>query len=178
MSKIFFAKCEFPTATIEKGKEYEVLDENDNIITIKNDKGNKISLIRDRFSVVRAEDNSPKEEASKIICKTTGKFKSITVGNKYTIEKESKDFYYIINDLGKQSRYGKKYFQIAKKYVPKEKAKVLKAVCYFPIEGETTFKKAYDFKEGGQVKADFISIKNDKGVTSLYLKKRFKLEKV
>ena len=169
--KQFFAECIHPTSTLGKGKKYEIINEDTDRITILNDNGLKVSLLRERFGPVLMEN---KVSESGVLCVSRGRFKSITSGITYKIEKESNDFYYIINDNSKSQKYGKKYFKkiLSNKDKP-DSEKIMKAVCVFPVNNETSYDKAYTFIDG---KENFIEITNDMNKKSSYLKKRFKYQ--
>ena len=174
--KAFYAKCIYATETVTAGKDYKVIEDNGNKISVLNDQGNKISLMRHRFDKIRMTDESVKAESGNmIICKNTGGFISITIDRKYKIERMTRDFYYISNDIGVIKRYGKKYFKVSSKEIKKPVSKKEMAVCIFPVLTELSFKKAYSFKD---VNKDRIIVSNDKFINKEYLKKRFKIEMV
>jgi hypothetical protein len=176
MEKDFCVICIVPTGTITKGKEYKVLDETKNSITVINDNGNKITLRRFRFSDLNLIEVKVNEK-DYVICISIGKFKSITKDKKYILNKRTQDYVFVVNNNGKTMRYGKKYFKDVPKIVkPIVVEKVMKALCVYPILNELEFKKAYDFIEVNI--PDMITLTNDKGEKSNYLKKRFKFEKV
>lgn len=172
--KRFMATCLLPTLTTTVGKSYEVITEDKHQIIVLNDKGFKTKFMRFRFGPLSQED-IPMEEVptNKATCINSAKYRSITKSKVYDITKESKDFYYIINNLGKEARYSKKFFTrvVEKKEVPKS----LKAVCVYTIKNELSFKQAYDFVEKPH---NMVEVTNDKGVKSQYVKKRFEYEMV
>jgi hypothetical protein len=51
-------------------------------------------------------------------CTNNGNFTSITVGNNYAISRETRDYYYIVNDQNLRARYGKRYFEVIPDEVP------------------------------------------------------------
>jgi len=173
MEKQFYAKCLIPTQTITKGKEYKIIAEENGLLTILNDHNNQINLKRFRFGKLMLQDIDENEILIK--CINEGAFKGITKNKLYPLVKKTKDFFFIVNNIGITTRYGKKYFKlhIVEKKPPE---KVLKAFCIYPIKDELEFKKAYDFKE--HIEKDLITLTNEQGVVANYLKKRFKFEKV
>ena len=115
-----------------------------------------------------------------ITCIDNEKFNFITVGKKYNIEKETRDFYYIINDSGLRKRYGKSRFSVdeektkpAKKVAKKEKIAEPMAKCVFVKPG-LTYKKAYKYTESKDTAK--ITVTNDNGDKVSVLKKRFIFE--
>jgi len=85
-----------------------------------------------------------------IKCINNEGFSLITVGKKYEIKNESRDFYYIINDAGVEKRYGKGRFEVVKEKEKKEPEpkpeKVVKpkgVVCVFPKGSEFRYKQTY-----------------------------------
>lgn len=175
MNKIFYSKCLYPTATITKGKEYVVEEDDGQKLTIVNDSGNKISLMKYRFGEIQVKDSDPKKIKNKVVCINANKFKSITQGISYDLSRESRDFYYIRNNLGVVQRYGKKYFEETPKASVKRVPKKEVAMCVYPVLSELTFKQAYDFKLDKKDK-DSIIVTNDGGTAKTYLKKRFNID--
>ena len=172
--KVFYAKCLYATATITAGKKYLVSEDDGDKIVITNNHG-KISLMKYRFSAIEMKDSKIKNNENSITCISAGKFRSITHGNEYIIDRETRDFYYIKNDIGTINRYGKKYFKVV---IEKEKIlppKVMKAVCVFPVLNELTYREAYSYED---IDESLCALKNDKEVKKTYLKKRFKFEMV
>jgi len=175
MKEIYKAECITPTATITRHQKYTVFSDNGMLITIINDRGNKITVQRWRFGELEIEKVDTSVKIPMALCIDNTNFKSITKDTLYTIKKESKDFIYISNDTGKTMRYHKKYFDIVKP--EKERPKVLKALCMYAVTNELTFKNAYDFEDDKR-KKNMVIITNDLGVKTEYLRKRFKFEKV
>lgn len=175
--KVFYAMCIFPTSTITEGKDYIVYEDDGEKITVTNNNGSRITLMRHRFGEIQVKDNVSKSiDAKTVICKDSAKFKSISKSKEYKLNKETASYYYIINNLGHVARYGKKYFSVVNSNsVKKVVKKVEKAICIFPVLDELTFKEAYSFKlvEGG-----LINVKNDNKVSTNYIAKRFKIEMV
>ena len=170
----FYAKCIFPTTTFKGGKYYEVVNEEDYDITVINDNGNSVKTGRYRFDKIISKKEEIK--GNEAVCINSGAFKNLTKGKKYTIINETKTRFNVINDLGKEALYSKKYFE--RKAVAVKKVAVAEnkneAVCLYPIANELSFKKGYKIlKEEG----DYITVKSDNGKEMKYFKKRFRINK-
>lgn len=175
MNKIFYSKCLYPTTTITAGKDYVIEDDSDDKLTIINDHGNRISLMKYRFGEIQLKEIPVKENMKKVICILAHNFKSITKGNSYELIKESPDFFYINNNLNTTKRYAKKYFKHSLVEDVKESPKKELAFCIYPVINELTFKEGYDFKSDKKDK-NLIIVTNDKTISKSYLKKRFNIE--
>lgn len=179
MEKIkFFAKCIFPTTTLEGGKWYEVINEEDYDITVINDKGNKVTVARYRFDKIEAR-KIEKMDNNKVKCVDTGKFKNLTKDKEYEVLREMKTKYLVKNDKGVEALYGKKYFSKVIEKIVEKKPSVRKKVaektvmCLYPISDVLTFRKTYTVFEKDD-KEKKIFIKDDTGRKEWHLAKRFK----
>ena len=176
---VFKAKCIKPTETLELNKVYIVTDEKDDYISIINERGIKITVLRGRFGEITYEEVADSGKRF-VICSSRTKYNGITTGNKYEVVKESRDFFYIINDTARIKRYAKKFFKPIKKKSEEEKVRerktaVKKATCLFPIGGEITYGNEYPYKDVKE-NSSVISIDNDKMKKKNYLRKRFSFE--
>ena len=119
----------------------------------------------------------------KIKCINDEKFNYITLHKVYDVEKETRDFYFVVNDSGLRKRYGKSHFEEVNpkpkaekkppKRVERKEKKQQVAVCYFVKPG-LTYKKQYPFTESKD--SNKITITNDNGEKTSELRKRFAIE--
>lgn len=171
--QIFYVTCLYPTQNITSGKNYDVITEDDNRITIINNKGVSSSLMRFRFGELQVrEEKVESEMQDKLTCTDGIKFKNLTTDKVYEIIDEKGNFYTVVNDKNVNAKYGKKYFKVIK--VAKVEKEVVedKATCIFPISGELTFAKEYSYTI---VDDKIISVSNDLGNDKTYISKRFKI---
>lgn len=169
----YYVTCLYPTATVTKGNDYIIEEDSGNRVSIYNDHGNKVSLMKYRFGDIKIGKEESTKSLETITCINDSKFKSITQGNVYEVTKESRDFYYIKNNLGANQRYGKIYFQRNESKEVKTSAKKEMAVCVYPVLNELSFKEAYSFTS---TLNNNIIVKNDRGAKRSYIKKRFLIE--
>lgn len=185
MEEVYIVECLHPTKTVSKGSNYVVINDDGHLVTIINDDGNKVLMQRKRFGELQVENVNNMTKIEKVKCINAKNFKSIKTGKEYSLVKESKDFFYIKNEINKTARYNKKYFEIKeeKPKVAKEKkpAKPKKveniAVCVYPVRDQLTFKKEYKYKKAESKDGEKIKVTCDDGVERVCLKKRFEIKK-
>ena len=107
MKDVFVVVCVSPTSTLTKGKEYTVIDSTNGEIAVINDNGNKCRFLANRFSEIKIKEEKENDKLT-VTCVNAGNFRNLKVGKKYKVEKETKDYYYVLNSRGKKIRYGKK----------------------------------------------------------------------
>jgi len=169
MKLTFYVTCLNPTLTLTKGKNYQIFEEKDRYVQIVNDNDNKIWLLKNRFSAIFTIEE--KNMKKRVICTNKGNFKRIEIGKEYLVEKETKDFFYIRNEKNDiLLKYNKKYF---KEIIEIPEPVSVKIICIYPVQGELSFKKEYEFTDS-EIKDHIMILKNDQGEKKSYLTKRFK----
>lgn len=172
----FYSNCIYPTITLTGGKEYEVVNETEHDITIVNDKNNTVTVSRFRFDKIDSQKR--KVDKNVIRCIDSAGFTNIQKDTEYKLVRESKTYYTIVNDKGYTTAYSKKYF---KKYEEKEdegniavkKRKNPSVSCLYPIAGELSFKKIYEYSK---IDKTHVTIVDDTGSKKVHLVKRFKVD--
>ena len=102
-------------------------------------------------------------------------FNYISLGTVYNIEKETRDYYYITNDVGIVKRYGRARFEDVEekpvvKKVKKEKPVVEVLTCKFPKYNVLSFNQKYEVLRSS---GDKVIVIGDNKEESEVLRKRF-----
>lgn len=107
MKKIKVAEAILTKDNVISEKMYRILEETDKTIVIRID-GFNVRKHKSNFFI--KDNNDVKNKNMKVIAKDN-KFKNLTKGKTYVKLSELGGFTYIINDLGKKSKYSSNYFK-------------------------------------------------------------------